>query len=260
MNSQLEVLVLLNCMDSGHRLGHRSHPKVLGRRLVQTNTNDRWTFGGKAPKPPQDLPRSAFVLLAFALPVWRATEGSRAVAVSLRLLLLLPPPLLLSSGGRRAVERRAALLPCGLGCFGRGWEPSIAGGGSGKTCGTCGDVDGMFSALPSWTDVDEAFWYSSACLLGGVLKGCWGGGSRVPRSLRRTKRAGVHSPAQWRLDQRKQRAHAYALVGGVLTEAHPLTDCLERVRKGSTLPPALGRRLLRRSGGGVARGRVWVPH
>eukprot|EP01043_Picozoa_sp_COSAG02_P069134 COSAG02_NODE_11733_length_1664_cov_1.170498_2_plen_242_part_00 len=110
----------------------------------------------------------------------------------------------------------------------------------GLCCGrTCGDVVGMLSAF-SWTNADEAFWYSSAGLLGGVLKGCWGGGSRVPRSLCRTERAGVHSLlAQWRLDQRKQHAHAYALVGGV-TEAHPLTGCLERVRKGSNLASRVG--------------------
>lgn len=102
-------------------------------------------------------------------------------------------------------------------------------------------ADGMLCGF-AWADVDEAFWYSTACLLGGLLKGCWVGGALVPRSLRRTERACALSySAQRRLDQRKH-AHAYALVGGV-TEAHPLAGCLKRVRKGSTLPPTLGRPL-----------------
>ena len=45
----------------------------------------------------------------------------------------------------------------------------------------------MSRGFSCWVDGDEALWYSSVCLLGGA--GCGGGGSLVPRSLRRTKGA-----------------------------------------------------------------------
>jgi len=61
----------------------------------------------------------------------------------------------------------------------------------------------------------------------------------MPRSLRQTKEVSLvrSLPAQWRLDLRKQRAHAYALVGGV-PEAQALAGYLERVRKGSPCLPS----------------------